>query len=72
MAIHHRHAQRGQLRGGAPHGAVAHRDRPSYYQGFIEACVALAGGQRVRTRVVSREGQGARLHVEWEESRAGV
>ncbi|WNG42924.1 DUF2378 family protein [Archangium minus] len=42
-------------------------EQPSYYQGFLEACVLLAGGQRVRTQVVSREGRGALLHVEWEE-----
>jgi hypothetical protein len=41
--------------------------QPAYYQGVLEACIALAGGQRVRTRVVAREGTGARLHVEWEE-----
>ncbi len=42
-------------------------DQPSYYQGILEACIALAGGQRARARVVAREGTGARLHVEWEE-----
>jgi uncharacterized protein (TIGR02265 family) len=42
-------------------------DQPAYYQGVLEACVALAGARRVRTRVVAREGAGARLHVEWEE-----
>jgi uncharacterized protein (TIGR02265 family) len=41
--------------------------QPSYYQGILEACIALAGGQRARARVVAREGTGARLHVEWEE-----
>ena len=41
--------------------------QPSYYQGILEACIALAGGQRARVRVVAREGTGARLHVEWEE-----
>ncbi|MFY0526976.1 DUF2378 family protein [Archangium gephyra] len=41
--------------------------QPSYYQGIVEACIALAGGQRARARVVAREGTGARLHVEWEE-----
>lgn len=42
-------------------------EQPAYYQGVLEACVGLAGGQRVRTRVVAREGTGARLHVEWDE-----
>ena len=41
--------------------------QPAYYQGIVEACLALAGGQRVRVRVLAREGTGARLHVEWEE-----
>ncbi|OJT25594.1 hypothetical protein BO221_06895 [Archangium sp. Cb G35] len=41
--------------------------QPAYYQGILEACLALAGGQRARVRVLAREGTGARLHVEWEE-----
>ncbi|MFE8604199.1 DUF2378 family protein [Archangium violaceum] len=41
--------------------------QPAYYQGIVEACLALAGGQRARVRVLAREGAGARLHVEWEE-----
>jgi uncharacterized protein (TIGR02265 family) len=40
-------------------------DQPTYYQGILEACMVLAGGQQVRVRVVAREGHGARLHVEW-------
>ncbi|WP_375769539.1 DUF2378 family protein [Archangium gephyra] len=41
--------------------------QPTYYAGILEACIGLAGGQRARARVVSLEGPGARLHVEWEE-----
>lgn len=41
--------------------------QPTYYQGILEACIALAGGKRARAHVVAREGAGARLHVEWEE-----
>ena len=41
--------------------------QPTYYQGIVEACLALAGAQGTRVRVVAREGLGARLHVEWEE-----
>ena len=41
-------------------------DQPTYYQGVLEAGVALAGGQRPRARVLSREGSGAWLHVEWD------
>ncbi|HYO51327.1 DUF2378 family protein [Archangium sp.] len=40
-------------------------EQPTYYQGVLEACLALAGGQEVRVGVVAREGHGARLHVEW-------
>lgn len=42
-------------------------EQPSYYQGVLEACMDLAGARQVRTRVLGREGRGARLHVEWEE-----
>lgn len=42
--------------------------QPAYYQGVLEAGVAVAGGQRPRTRVLSREGSGAWLHVEWDDA----
>jgi uncharacterized protein (TIGR02265 family) len=42
-------------------------DQPSYYQGVLEACITLAGGRDVRTRVLSRDGRGAFLHVQWQE-----
>jgi uncharacterized protein (TIGR02265 family) len=41
-------------------------EQPAYYQGILEASVALAGGQRPRARLLSREGAGAWLHVEWD------
>ncbi|WP_257461715.1 DUF2378 family protein [Archangium lipolyticum] len=42
-------------------------EQPSYYQGVLEACVTLAGGRDVSTRVLSRDGHGAFLHVEWKD-----
>jgi uncharacterized protein (TIGR02265 family) len=42
-------------------------EQPSYYQGVLEACLTLAGGREIRTRLLSRDGRGARFHVEWEE-----
>jgi uncharacterized protein (TIGR02265 family) len=42
-------------------------EQPSYYQGVLEASLALAGARNVRTRVLGREGPGAVLHVEWDE-----
>jgi uncharacterized protein (TIGR02265 family) len=42
-------------------------ERPTFYQGVLEACLIQAGARQVRARVVQREGAGATLHVEWEE-----
>ena len=42
-------------------------DQPAYYQGILEASIALAGGRAPRSRVLGRDGAGAWLHVEWEE-----
>jgi uncharacterized protein (TIGR02265 family) len=45
-------------------------DQPSYYQGVLEASLTMAGARGIQTRVLRREGAGAVLHVEWEESLA--
>jgi uncharacterized protein (TIGR02265 family) len=45
-------------------------EQPSYYQGVLEASLALAGARGVKTRMVGRDGPGAVVHVEWEEEQA--
>jgi uncharacterized protein (TIGR02265 family) len=40
-------------------------DQPTYYQGVLEASVALTGARDIQVRVLDREGRGARLRVEW-------
>ena len=41
-------------------------DQPAYYQGLLEASVALAGGRKAHSRLLAREGRGARFQVRWE------
>jgi uncharacterized protein (TIGR02265 family) len=40
--------------------------QPAYYQGLLEASVALAGGCKAHIQLLSREGGGARFQVRWE------
>jgi len=40
--------------------------QPAYYQGMLEASLALAGGRGARARVLGREAGGARFQVEWD------
>jgi uncharacterized protein (TIGR02265 family) len=40
--------------------------QPTYYQGILEACASMAGGEGVRVELLSREGGGATYRVQWE------
>ncbi|MBN1204348.1 MAG: DUF2378 family protein [Myxococcaceae bacterium] len=41
-------------------------EQPSYYQGILEACVAMAGGQGARVELLAREEGGASYRVQWD------
>jgi uncharacterized protein (TIGR02265 family) len=40
--------------------------QPTYYQGILEACLALAGAHGGQVEVLSQEGAGATYRLEWQ------
>ncbi|MBM7112337.1 DUF2378 family protein [Archangium primigenium] len=40
--------------------------QPAYYQGLLEASIALAGGRAARAGLLAQEGPAARFHVQWD------
>jgi uncharacterized protein (TIGR02265 family) len=41
--------------------------QPTYYQGILEASLALAGAQAIQVEILAHEGGSATFRVEWEE-----
>jgi uncharacterized protein (TIGR02265 family) len=42
-------------------------EQPTYYQGILEACLAMTVAQGGRVELLAREGHGATFRVQWDE-----